>query len=98
MTFVEAALWASRTPRVAEAVGDLPLAVDQAGSLLASTSMDVGTYLQLLAERAEDAFDYDPAGAYPVSVIASWAVAFDRLDTDVPGRAATAHPAGLART
>jgi Tetratricopeptide repeat/Domain of unknown function (DUF4062) len=74
----------SDAERVADAVGDLPLAVDQAGSLLASTSMDVDTYLDLLAERAEDAFDYDPAGSYPVSVTASWAVAFDRLDAQSP--------------
>jgi len=70
--------------RVADAVGDLPLAVDQAGSLMASTPLDVDTYLRLLAERAEDVLDHDPGGAYPASVAASWAVAFDRLDVDSP--------------
>ena len=74
----------SDAERVADAVGDLPLAIDQAGSLLASTPMDVETYLRLLAERAEDAFGYDPAGAYPVSVTASWALAFERLDATSP--------------
>ena len=38
--------------RVADAVGDLPLAVEQAGSLLADTGLAVDKYLRLLAERA----------------------------------------------
>ena len=70
--------------RVADAVGDLPLAVEQAGSLLADTGMAVDEYLRLLAERAHDVLDHDPGGAYPQSVTASWAVAFDRLALDDP--------------
>ena len=46
--------------RVAGAVGDLPLAVEQAGSLLADTGMTVDKYLRLLAERATDVLDHDP--------------------------------------
>ena len=53
--------------RVADAVGDLPLAVEQAGSLLADTGMTVDKYLRLLAERAHDVLDHDPGGAYPQS-------------------------------
>jgi Tetratricopeptide repeat/Domain of unknown function (DUF4062)/NB-ARC domain len=70
--------------RVAEAVGDLPLAVEQAGSLLADTGLAVDKYLRLLAERAPDVLDHDPGGAYPRSLAASWAVAFDRLAVDDP--------------
>jgi tetratricopeptide (TPR) repeat protein len=70
--------------RVADAVGDLPLAVEQAGSLLADTGLTVDKYLRLLAERAQDVLDHDPGGAYPQSLAASWAVAFDRLAVDDP--------------
>ena len=63
---------------------DLPLAVEQAGSLLADTGLTVDKYLRLLAERARDVLDHDPGGAYPQSVAASWAVAFDRLAADDP--------------
>ena len=70
--------------RVADAVGDLPLAVEQAGSLLADTGLTVDKYLRLLAERARDVLDHDPGGAYPQSLAASWAVAFDRLADDDP--------------
>jgi hypothetical protein len=63
-----AELSAAEADRVAEAVGDLPLAVEQAGSLLADTAMTVDKYLRLLAERAQDLLDHDPGGAYPQSL------------------------------
>ena len=70
--------------RVADAVGDLPLAVEQAGSLIADSGMTADKYLRLLAERAQDVLDHDPGGTYPRSLAASWAVAFDRLAADDP--------------
>jgi tetratricopeptide (TPR) repeat protein len=70
--------------RIAAAVGDLPLAVEQAGSLLADTGMAMDEYLRLLGERAQEVLGHDPGGAYPQSVAASWAVAFDRLALDDP--------------
>ncbi len=70
--------------RIAAAVGDLPQAVEQAGSLLGETGLDPDAYLRLLTERADDLFDHDPGGTYPTSLAASWAVAFDRLATDDP--------------
>src|SRR3954463_12578968 len=77
-------LTAAEADRVADAVGDLPLAVEQAGSLLADTGLTVDKYLRLLAERARDVLDHDPGGTYPQSLAASWAVAFDRLAADDP--------------
>jgi hypothetical protein len=71
--------------RVAEALGDLPLAVDQAGSLLSTSTLDADTYLRLLAQRADRLLDHDPGGAYPRSVAAAWAVAFDQLAATDPG-------------
>jgi Tetratricopeptide repeat/Domain of unknown function (DUF4062)/NB-ARC domain len=70
--------------RVAEAVGDLPLAVDQAAGLLADTGLAVDDYLRLLAERAGEAFDQHQGGRYPRSVTALWQVAFDLLDACDP--------------
>ena len=70
--------------RVAKAVGDLPLAVDQAGALLGDTGMDTDTYLRLLRERTATVLEQDSGGLYPESVTASWAVAFDRLLDDDP--------------
>jgi hypothetical protein len=46
--------------------------------------MTAQVYLDLLAERAEQLLDHGRAAAYPVSLAASWAVAFDRLVADDP--------------
>jgi uncharacterized protein DUF4062/NB-ARC domain-containing protein len=70
--------------RVAEVLGDLPLAVDQAAGLLADTGMDADTYLDLIARHSSRALGQVLGGAYPVSVAASWAVAFDQLADDDP--------------
>jgi hypothetical protein len=70
--------------RIAEAVGDLPLAVEQAGSMVRDAGLDVEVYLRLLRERAGELLAHEVGGVYPVSVAASWAVAFDRLADDDP--------------
>jgi hypothetical protein len=56
------------TDRVASALGDLPLAVEQAGSLLADAQLDADTYLRLLGERADELLDQGHDGPYPRSV------------------------------
>jgi Tetratricopeptide repeat/NB-ARC domain len=70
--------------QVAEAVGDLPLMIEQAGSLIADAGLDAPTYLRLLAERADELLDRESDSAYPESVAAAWTVAFDRLAADAP--------------
>ena len=70
--------------RMAAAVGDLPLVVDQAGSLLADTSSTSTPTCGCSGERADELLAQDTGGTYPVSVTASWAVAFDRLAADDP--------------
>jgi tetratricopeptide (TPR) repeat protein len=70
--------------QVAAALGDLPLAVDQAAALLAHTGMEVDSYLTLLAERTEHLLAHGRAGGSSVSAAASWALAFDRLAADNP--------------
>ena len=68
--------------RIAGAMGDLPLAVDQAAALLANTKLDATTYLTLLAARAGELLAQ--GRAMGGSVAASWTLAFDRLATDDP--------------
>ncbi|MGX7823500.1 FxSxx-COOH system tetratricopeptide repeat protein [Actinokineospora sp. 24-640] len=53
--------------RVAEALGDLPLAIDHAAALLAITGWSADTYLDLLRSRPGDLMD------------TSWSLSFDRL-------------------
>ena len=71
--------------RVAAAVGDLPLAVDQAGSLLARRRpRRRAPTCGCCASGRPSCWPTDRRRAYPVSVAASWAVAFDRLAADDP--------------
>ena len=69
---------------VADAVGDLPLAVEQAGALLGEGVLDVATYLRLVDDAAEQVLAQDLRGGQAVSVAASWTVTFDRLAVDHP--------------
>jgi Tetratricopeptide repeat/Domain of unknown function (DUF4062) len=71
--------------QVAEALGDLPLALNQAVGLLRETGMPVMDYLVLLERQAGRVLGH---GADPArrdrTVTASWTVAFDRLAADNP--------------
>jgi tetratricopeptide (TPR) repeat protein len=69
----------SEAGRVAEAVGDLPLALAQAGAHLADTTIGVQGYLTLLAERTKDLLAQGACVTYPVSLAASVQIALDRL-------------------
>jgi hypothetical protein len=68
---------------LADALGDLPLAVDQAANLLADTGMTPQDYLRQLTARTATVLSRgheDPRR----TVTASWAVAFDQLASDDP--------------
>lgn len=73
------ALSAVEADRVAEAVGDLPLAVEQAAAWLAETLTPVEEYLRLLAEQTTEVLDLNQALAYPTTVAATWNVSIARL-------------------
>ncbi|WP_217245932.1 FxSxx-COOH system tetratricopeptide repeat protein [Streptomyces sp. AC602_WCS936] len=71
--------------RLAEALGDLPLAVEQAGAWRAVTGMLVDEYLDLLAQRSPEILELDPAPDYPVSVAAAWDLSLERIQQNNPG-------------
>jgi hypothetical protein len=66
--------------RLAEALGDLPLAVGQAMDLLAETRMPVGDYLRDLAGHTAGLMrEGRPLAGYPVSLAATVTLTADRL-------------------
>ena len=73
--------------RVAEALGDLPLALEQAVGLLRDTGMPVPDYLAPLYAQARRVLGHraDPVGR-DRTVAASWTVAFDRLAAETRRR------------
>jgi DNA-binding SARP family transcriptional activator len=70
--------------RIAEALGDLPLALAQAGAYLADTATGVEDYLALLAERTTELLTHGACVTYPVSLAASAQIALHRLAAQSP--------------
>lgn len=82
-----------RAPRVisdhegdllAEKLGDLPLALDQAGAMLAETGMPVDEYMQLLEEQFDKIMSEGQPTDYPESVTAAWTVSLTRVRRQLP--------------
>ncbi|MGW3917042.1 SAV_2336 N-terminal domain-related protein, partial [Streptomyces sp. NPDC005070] len=69
---------------LADALGDLPLALEQASAWLLETAMPVGEYLELFEERYSELLSVTPPQHYELSVAAAWNVALARLREDDP--------------
>jgi tetratricopeptide (TPR) repeat protein len=65
--------------RIAAAVGDLPLAVEQAAAWLAETGMPGALYLERLETRAADALGLSEPLSYAMSVATTWNLSLQRL-------------------
>jgi Tetratricopeptide repeat/NB-ARC domain len=70
--------------RLAEALGDLPLALAQAGAHLADSALTVQDYLTLLAERTRELLAHGTSAMHPVSLTASTQITLDRLAAQSP--------------
>jgi hypothetical protein len=71
--------------RLANALGDLPLAVEQAASWRAQTGMPVPEYVDLLAKNSAELLKAGAPGEYELPVAAAWNVPLNRLKTDRRG-------------
>jgi hypothetical protein len=72
---------------LAQILGDLPLAIEQAAVWLAETGMPVAEYLHLFREKHDQAAEllHDAAPfAYELPVAAAWNVSLDQLRTSDP--------------
>ncbi|MHA5051347.1 FxSxx-COOH system tetratricopeptide repeat protein [Streptomyces sp. SD15] len=65
--------------QVAIAVGDLPLAVEQAAAWLAETATPVEVYLRQLDDQTTAVLGINQPVGYPAPVAATWNVSIDRL-------------------
>ncbi len=74
----------SEAERVAEALGDLPLALTQAAAHLSDAAIGVQDYLALLAERTTQLLAHGAFATYPVSLAASARIVLDRLAARSP--------------
>ncbi|MGW0332993.1 FxSxx-COOH system tetratricopeptide repeat protein, partial [Streptomyces sp. NPDC003011] len=78
-------LSAEDADRLADALGDLPLAVEQAGAWRAVTGMLVQEYLDLLEQRSLEILELDTPPDYPTSVAAAWDISLSRIAESNPG-------------
>jgi hypothetical protein len=77
----------SEAGAVAEAVGDLPLAVAQAGGVLAETGIPARDYLRELREHADQVYDAGVPADYPRSLAATVALAIEKVTAVDPAAA-----------
>ncbi|MER7998853.1 FxSxx-COOH system tetratricopeptide repeat protein [Streptomyces sp. NPDC095613] len=77
-------LTAADADKVATAVGDLPLAVEQAAAWIAETATPVGEYLDQLAQQAPSVLALNQPVGYPEPVAATWNISIERLKERSP--------------
>ncbi|MET7696620.1 FxSxx-COOH system tetratricopeptide repeat protein [Streptomyces sp. NPDC005485] len=70
--------------KVANAVGDLPLAVEQTAAWLAETATPIADYLQQLADQTTDVLALNQPSDYSHSVAATWNISIARLKERSP--------------
>ncbi|MFC4111921.1 FxSxx-COOH system tetratricopeptide repeat protein [Nonomuraea zeae] len=75
---------AEQADRLAEALGDLPLALEQAGALQAESGMSVKEYLRLLKEQTTRLLGANKPTDYPLSMTAAWATSVSQLKARMP--------------
>jgi tetratricopeptide (TPR) repeat protein len=70
--------------QLAEELGDLPLALEQAGALQAETGMSVDEYLRLLKEHAAEIMAEGKSPEYPRSMTAAWRLSVTMVKRQLP--------------
>ena len=80
-------LSAEDATEVAEMLGDLPLAIEQASAWLAETGMSANEYVSRLKSHLVAQLDQSQANDYPTTVAATFRLSFDRLRERSPGAA-----------
>lgn len=81
------ALSTGEADALAEKLGDLPLAIEQAGAWLAATGMPVDTYLNLLETQLPRVLSENPPPGYERPAAATWRLSLDRMRAQMPAAA-----------
>ena len=69
---------------LAEVLGDLPIALEQAASLQVEAGMSAGEYLNLLEEAGSRLFGENKPADYPVPVAAAWSLSMAQVRKQAP--------------
>lgn len=68
---------------LAEALGNLPLALEQAGAYIQETGITLSAYLKLFQERHEELLRRGKPDAYPDTVATTWDLSFEKASEEV---------------
>ena len=74
----------SDADRLADKLGDLPLALEQAGAVQAEAGMPVDEYLRLLDEHVTQIMAEGKSVEYPMSMTAAWKLSVTALNDRLP--------------
>ena len=72
---------------LADALGDLPLALEQAGAYIQETGISLSAYLKLFQERRKELLNRGKPDAYPDTVATTWDLSFQKAKEEVPASA-----------
>jgi tetratricopeptide (TPR) repeat protein len=81
---VRRGLSAADADQLAAELGDLPLALEQAGAMLSETGMPVDEYLRLLKEQVTRILSEGKSPDYPLSMTAAWKLSVATLQQRLP--------------
>ncbi|GII52397.1 hypothetical protein Pth03_07860 [Planotetraspora thailandica] len=74
----------SEAEQLAEKLGDLPLALEQAGALQRQTAMSVDEYVDLLDKQTNRLLNLNKPASYPQSMTAAWRLSVSQLEDRLP--------------
>ena len=72
---------------LAEALGNLPLALEQAGAYIQETGISLSAYLKLFQERQKELLSRGKPDSYPDTVATTWDLSFQKASEEVPASA-----------
>jgi tetratricopeptide (TPR) repeat protein len=78
---------AAATGDLADALGDLPLALEQAAAYVGQTKITVAAYVGLVRDRLPDVLHRGEPFAYKEPVATTWSIALDELSSGAPAAA-----------
>ncbi|HEY0734282.1 MAG TPA: FxSxx-COOH system tetratricopeptide repeat protein [Herpetosiphonaceae bacterium] len=70
--------------KLAESLGDLPLALEHAGAYVDATGIALSDYLELFENYQTQLFDESEPEDYPVSITKTWDLAFQQVQQSSP--------------
>ncbi len=66
--------------KLADSLGDLPLALEQAGAYIEASAISLGDYLKLFQEHPKEILSRGKPAAYPETVATTWGISFKAVE------------------